>query len=53
LDATRTDEKLEDMLYVKGNPDTGSPGEPIVQVKKKARPTSFKQRFIRDGVIRQ
>ena len=53
LDATRTDEKIEDMLYVDGNPDTGSPGEPIVQVKKKARPTSFKQPFIRDGVIRQ
>ena len=53
LDATRTDEKLEDMLYVKGNPDTGSPGEPIVQVKKKAQPTSFKQPVIRDGVIRQ
>ena len=53
LDSTRVDEKLEDMLYVKGNPDTGSIGGPLVEVKAKKRPNTFKQPVIRDGVIRQ
>lgn len=53
LDATRTDEVLEDMLYVKGNPDTGSPDQPIVQEARVQRPRTFKQPKIRTGVDRQ
>ena len=53
LDATRTDENIEDMLYVNGNPDTGSPDSPIVQESKVVRPTTYKQPKIRTGVDRQ
>ena len=52
LDATRSDENVEDMLYALGNPDTGSPDEPIVQEKKVQRPASSPQPIIRNGVTR-
>ncbi|AKU45291.1 hypothetical protein MADRUGA_1 [Mycobacterium phage Madruga] len=53
LDATRSDEVLEDMLYVKGNPDTGSPDSPIVQEARVTRPAVYRQPNIRTGVDRQ
>lgn len=53
LDATRTDENVEDMLYVNGNPDTGRPDTPIVQENVKRTPSRFKQPTIRTGVDRQ
>jgi hypothetical protein len=53
LDSTRSDENLEDMLYVKGNPDTGSPDQPIVQERAVNLPRVFKQPKIRTGVDRQ
>lgn len=53
LDATRSDEKVEDMLYALGNPDTGSPDEPIVQ-ERRMRPSGVHRKpVIRTGVIRQ
>lgn len=53
LDSTLTDENVEDMLYALGNPDTGSPDEPIVQERVARRPANFKQPVIRAGVQRQ
>lgn len=53
LDATRSDEKIEDMLYVNGNPDTGSPDTPIVQERAERRKGVHKQPKIRNGVDRQ
>lgn len=52
-DATRTDEIIEDMLYVKGNPDTGRPDEPIVQDRVRRPAPVYRQPVIRYGVDRQ
>ena len=52
LDATRTDEVLEDMLYVKGNPDDVADQQAIVQEKVQRRPSLYKQPKIKYGVDR-
>lgn len=53
LDATRSDENIEDMLYVKGNPDAYGPDQPLVQEPRVVAPAVFKQPVIRHGVDRQ
>lgn len=52
-DGTRSDEIIEDMLYVKGNPDAYGPDQPIVQEPRRVAPAVFKQPVIRTGVDRQ
>lgn len=53
LDATNSNETIEEMLYALGNPDTGSPDEPIVQERQQRPAKNYKQPYVRDGVIRQ
>ena len=53
LDATNATEKVEDMLYVRGNPDAFGPDQPIVQEKAKIASGVYKQAVPRTGVNRQ
>ena len=53
IDATRSDEVIENMLYVRGNPDAFGPDQPLVQEKAKRSPAKFKQPVIRTSVDRQ
>lgn len=53
LDATNNGERVEDMLYVNGNPDAFGPDEPIVKEKKRVAPRNYKQPVLRYGVDRQ
>lgn len=53
IDATRSDEVIEEMLYVRGNPDAFGPDQPIVQEKVQRTPQRFKQPVIRTSVDRQ
>ena len=53
LDATNATEVVEDMLYVRGNPDAFGPDQPIVQEKLQRAPNVYKQPVPRTGVNRQ
>lgn len=53
IDGTRSDEVIEDMLYVRGNPDAFGPDQPLVQEKRQVSPNRFKQPVIRTSVDRQ
>lgn len=52
-DVTRSDEVIEEMLYVRGNPDMFGPDQPLVQEKPQRTPAKFKQPVIRTSVDRQ
>lgn len=53
IDATRSDEVIEEMLYVRGNPDAFGPDQPLVS-EKAVRPSGrYKQPVIRTSVDRQ
>lgn len=52
-DVTRSDEVIEEMLYVRGNPDMYGPDQPIVQEKVQRAPSKYKQPVIRTSVDRQ
>ena len=52
-DVTRSDEVIEDMLYVNGNPDMFGPDTPIVQEPIRRAPSKYKQPIIKTSVARQ
>lgn len=52
-DPTRSDEVIEEMLYVRGNPDMFGPDQPLVQEKPRRSPAKFKKPVIRTSVDRQ
>lgn len=52
-DPTRSDEVIEDLLYVRGNPDIYGPDQPIVQEKPHRATGRYKQPRIRTSVDRQ
>lgn len=53
IDATRSDETEESMLYVRGNPDAFGPDAPLVSEKPQRPPVKFKKTIIRTSVDRQ
>lgn len=53
LDATNSQELVEDMLYVLGNPDAFGPGPKLVKEKKRLPGGNYKQPTYRYGVNRQ
>ena len=53
LDATNSEEILDDMLYVAGNPDAFGPGPKLVQESKKVPTGVYVQPTYTYGVNRQ
>lgn len=53
LDATNSEESVEDMLYVAGNPDAFGPGPKLVKEKKRVPTGTYTQPTYRYGVNRQ